>query len=121
MGAVIALNGFEMPANMFDDFWVLFPRKEGKKDAQKAWSCIDPADHVDILVGAAAWRAEWRLRGVETAYIPLPATWLRAERWTDEIPKSAGHSSHLPATPQTLPERGEIPEHVKALLAKLRR
>jgi DNA replication protein DnaC len=55
-------------------------------------------------------------------YVPHPATWLNGERWEDELPVAiaSSHASHQPAQSTPLPARTTIPEHVRAVLAKLR-
>jgi hypothetical protein len=102
---------------LFDDFWALYWRKEAKKDAAKAWQRIDPRDYVAILEAVCAWRPIFVCRG--TQFSPMPATWLNGERWTDELPAEfVPRSKVLPDLPR---KSGEIPQHVKDQLAKLRR
>lgn len=109
------------PTPIFDDFWVLYPRKEARKDALKAWGQIRSADHLTAIVACASWRKVWA--GRDTQFIPLAATWLRGERYTDEIPReflSTSSASHVAAALPASVEREAMPEHVKALIAKLR-
>ena len=106
----------------FTMFYTLFPRHEARKDALKAWERMTPADQLAAIVGIASWRRVFIDRG-DYRYTPLPATWLRGERWTDELPPEyrAQHASHLPVTSEPAPERtGTIPDHVKALFMKIR-
>lgn len=67
----------------FMDFWHAYPRRVGKKDAERAWKRLAPdADLAGvILLAVAAQRATWR----DPQFIPYPATWLNGERWTDEV------------------------------------
>jgi hypothetical protein len=63
-------------------FWALYPRREAKGDAWKAWEQVRPP--IEAVRAALTWqvkRPQW-LEG--PAFIPLPATWLRARRWEDE-------------------------------------
>ena len=110
--------------DLFDDFWTLCWRKEARKDARNAWSKIDPKHYIDIVAAACLWRPIFLARG-DTRFTPLPATWLNGERWTDEIPAElvvAASASHRTAVLQDLPRKsGDIPQHVKDMLAKLRR
>lgn len=106
----------------FADFWLLYPKREAKKDALKAWSRLTAAQQIAALVGLVVWRRIWIERD-EMQYVPFPATWLRGERWEDEPPADSlktAHASHLPAQLGET-ERGEMPAHVRELLAKMRK
>ena len=110
------------PAPTFQDFYDLFPRHEARKDAAKAWSQLaDDAERLAAVVGAAAWR-KILLERHERGFCPLAASYLRGERYRDELPVAAtsSHASHQPATSTPLPARTGMPESVRALLAKLR-
>jgi len=102
----------------WEAFWALYPRHEAKKDARKAWDKIDEAKHVEILTSLAAWRPVLAER--ERNYIPLPASWLRGERWEDELPSEFRRAAHVPFAPETREKKSVMPEHVKAMIAKLR-
>ena len=70
---------------MFEDFWKLYPRKQAKKDALKAWLSLSVIQQIKALqqipLHAKCWCAECR----QSHYIPLPASWLRGERFEDEL------------------------------------
>lgn len=70
----------------FEEFWKLYPRHEGRKDAQKAWMRLNPTAEIEQqIVSALAWQVEseqWTKD--DGQYIPLPATYLRGERYLDE-------------------------------------
>jgi len=71
----------------FPEFWALYPRREAKRDAQKAWgklSMLDVADIQDVLPRHVAHYVV-----KERVFIPLPATWLRGRRWEDELPATS--------------------------------
>lgn len=74
----------------FARFWAAYPRRVAKKDARKAWAKLRPSSaDVDQMVAALEWQIHqpaW-LKD-EGAFIPYPASWLNAERWTDEPPKA---------------------------------
>lgn len=101
----------------WDDFWTLYPRRVAKKDAQKAWAQMSEAQRMSAVVACANWRKIWAAKDAE--YLPYPASWLRGERWEDELPSSVSHASHVPAQSQEQ-KRGEMPAHVRELLARLR-
>jgi len=112
-------NGQQEPLPItFDDFWALYPRREAKKDARKAWSQISAGREIEILTALAAWRPTLIQRG---DYCPLPASWLRGERFEDELPGSSTHASHAPAAIPAKGERSSMPEHVRAMIARLKR
>jgi hypothetical protein len=71
----------------FDQFWAIYPRKIAKADARKAWlqtKDVRP-DIAKLLcaIQAACKTEQWMKSG--GAFIPYPATWLRGERWEDEL------------------------------------
>jgi hypothetical protein len=104
----------------FDAFWLLHPRKVARLDAEKAWGKLTPDKHARAIVAVAHWRKVWMAD--DLSFCPYPATWLRGERFDDELPEKWGatHASHVPAAVPAVTERAVMPEHVKALLAKLR-
>lgn len=73
----------------FLEFWSRYPRKEGRKNALKAWKKLSPSPAlVEEIMSGLKWRLtceEWTKDGGK--YIPLPATWLNGERWTDARPE----------------------------------
>ena len=104
----------------FQDFWLLYPRRVARKDALKAWGKLSPAQQVAAITALVEWRRVWANKDLD--YLPYPATWINGERWTDELPPeftartAAQQSAQLPEpTARTV-----MPEHVRALLQKLR-
>lgn len=80
----------------FTAFWTRYPRREARKDAIKAWGQVVKDDpETEALIHAAL---DWQVplySERERQYIPLPATYIRGERWTDEPPTKA--PTKLPA------------------------
>jgi hypothetical protein len=72
------------PDEGFAVFWDAYPRHEAKKDAMKAWEKLgpSPALQATILDAIAAQKCgrKWR-----EGFVCLPATFLRGERWLDDI------------------------------------
>lgn len=103
----------------FANFWALYPRRVARKDAERAWLKLAPAQRVQAIVAIVDWRRVWADKDLD--YLPHAATWLNGWRFEDELPTSFTQSS-LAHRPAAIPAatRGVIPEHVKALLAKLR-
>lgn len=75
----------------FAEFYDLYPRHESKADARKAWAQALAKGHDpgQMIAGARRYRADPN-RLAE--FTKLPATWLRAECWTDDpLPARNGH------------------------------
>lgn len=71
----------------FAQFWSCYPRKQARKDALKAWGQVNGNVHLDDILAALAWQTQqtdWIKEGGQ--YVPLAATYLRGERWTDSPP-----------------------------------
>ena len=71
----------------FDTFWKAYPKKVAKADARKAWlqtKDVRPDTETLLKAIAAQCRTEQWMRGAGQ-FIPYPATWIRGERWEDEI------------------------------------
>lgn len=70
---------------MFERFWDAYPRKTAKKDAEKAWGKIPAHKLLDVIEAIKRHVLMWKQQGTEKQFIPYPASWLRGERWNDEI------------------------------------
>ena len=71
----------------FDQFWKEYPRKIAKAEARKAWKQTEkvrPSLEVVIRAIKAASQTEQWMRG-NGQFIPHASTWLRGERWDDEL------------------------------------
>jgi len=71
---------------LFNEFWKLYPRKESKQQAKKAWLKINPDKALfDLIANALEYRCQSReWLEADGRYIPHPATWLNGRRWEDE-------------------------------------
>lgn len=73
--------------SMFAVFWAAYPRKIGKKDALKAFQKIKPNDDLlQTMLDAVAKQSkshDWLKEGGR--FVPHPTTWLRGERWSDDV------------------------------------
>lgn len=83
----ISSNEFDGNRNIypedFETFWHHYPRKQGKRDAHKAWQKATRRHPAAAITRAAATlAADPNLP--ETRYIPHPATWLNRDGWLDE-------------------------------------
>lgn len=69
----------------FEEFWAAYPRREAKKDAMKAWAQMTEGQKFAARESIPLHVRFWNLSGRTRQYIPLPASWLRGERWEDEL------------------------------------
>jgi hypothetical protein len=83
-----------LPPGDFEQFWKIYPKKQAKGDAEKAWKKIKfNNDLLKTILGKieqAKKSEDWIKNNGQ--YIPLPATWLNGKRWEDEI-KTEGASN----------------------------
>lgn len=71
----------------FDRFWAVYPRKDAKQDALKAWKSLNPNEELQEAIIADVQRrmepnGAWYK--TEKKYIKLAGGYLRSERWKDE-------------------------------------
>ena len=69
----------------FIEFYNLYPRKMGRKDAEKSWNKLTPAQQAECLEAMPSYLKYWKIKETAKDFIPYPATFLNNERWTDEI------------------------------------
>lgn len=70
-------------ANLFEDFWFIYPRRVGKGSALKAFNKAAETVGAEIIVaGAAKLSRDPNLPAIQ--YVPYPATWINREGWNDE-------------------------------------
>jgi hypothetical protein len=67
----------------FDEFWRAYPRRVAKAEARKAW---DQTESIrppigDVIAAIQRSATQW----TDVRFVPHPATWLRGERWDDEV------------------------------------
>lgn len=69
----------------FDQFWSVYPRKVGKKDAVKVWNQIKPDNDLvnQIIQGVERWTRSDQWTKDDGRFIPYPATFLRGDRWNE--------------------------------------
>ena len=69
----------------FTDFYSLYPRKQGRRAAEKSWQRMTMQEQQDALEALSNHIEYWKLKQTEKDYIPHPATWLNQGRWEDEL------------------------------------
>lgn len=82
----------------FSSFWSVYPRKDKKPDAMKAWRALRPnAALLETILANVHQRiasVEWQSDGGK--YIPLPASYVRQRRWEDtgvSLPQTTGSTA----------------------------
>ena len=85
----------------FLQFWEVYPRKQAIANARKAFEKIKPdetlSDTIIKAVEAQKKCEQWQ----NSKYIPLPASWLNAERWKDET-QTATAQRQVNTTPSNI-------------------
>lgn len=66
--------------NEFEQFWEIYPRKQGKADAYKAFSSLEIPFEA-VIAGVKRYRDDPNRL---PAFTKMPGTWLRAGCWDDE-------------------------------------
>jgi len=80
----------------FDEFWLVYPRKAGKRAARVAWDrAVQSVDAPTIVAAAARYRDDPNRQGAFTAH---PSTWLNQDRWEDEPLPDRGGQTRLSGT-----------------------
>lgn len=77
---------------LFAEWWEVYPRKQGKLAAEKAYhKALDAVDPQTLLVGCERFRDDPN-RTAE--FTPHPSTWLNQGRWDDDpLPSQNGSGS----------------------------
>lgn len=73
-------------ADMFDEFWKVYPKKKNKVAAKQAFFKLMPDRETFVTILKAVHVAirsyDWRKDNGQ--YIPYPSSWLNGRRWEDE-------------------------------------
>ena len=78
----------------FAEFWIAYPRKVAKGDAEKAWKKNKPpVDECLSAIASAKLSADWIKDGGQ--FIPHPATWLNGKRWEDGAATTGAHQAYV--------------------------
>lgn len=106
-------------AHGFQGFWVRWPRKVAKLEAEKAWKQMVAPEDEDAIQKALDWQLPiFERRDPER--IPHAATWLRGRRWDDEPPTPPKPTiaivNRTTATPMAL-QQMDAAGRIRALIA----
>jgi hypothetical protein len=80
----------------FNDFYTLYPRKMGRKDAERAWNRLTSIQQTECLEAMPNYLKYWKIKETAKDFIPYPSTFLNQERWTDEIDIEPTKKPELP-------------------------
>lgn len=76
----------------FDEFYAAYPRRQKRAEAEKAWRKLSPSPGLRQMLMAALAQHQlqdsWTKDGGQ--FVPLPASWLNARRWEDELEVATG-------------------------------
>jgi len=78
----------------FEDWWNLYPRKQGKRKALNEWRRATKRVSRDELNSKTQRFADFHNhQGTDKQFIPLPTTWLNRDGWDDELIPRASHGA----------------------------
>lgn len=74
-----------LEGDRFEEFWTVWPRKDGKKAAAESWvkALKKINQHALIMAATAYSTSPYR---PERKFVPFASTWLNQERWSDGPP-----------------------------------
>jgi len=100
----------------FEEFWHTFPRKDGKREALKAWKKLTGAEKASAITDVPR-RTEANWAGRDTDKIPHAATYLNQRRWEDDL---AANRIAVLAPRRLSPKRQELFESIQRHQARER-
>lgn len=78
----------------FEDWWNLYPRKQGKRKALNEWRRATKRVSREELNSKTQRFADFHNHeGTDKQFIPLPTTWLNRDGWDDELIPRASHGA----------------------------
>lgn len=69
----------------FEKFWEVWPKKVAKKKAESAWSKLTQLEKREAMEALPNHLKYWEIKQTHIDFIPYPASWINAERWTDVL------------------------------------
>lgn len=86
----------------FKEFWTAYPKRQGGVDAFKAWQQTGSSrPPLPSLLSVLRRQVAGLWAGSEARFVPLAGTWLRGERWNDEV--GGGAVVPMPAAARASP------------------
>ena len=78
----------------FEDWWNLYPRKQGKRKALAEWKhATKRVSQQELNTKTQRFSDFHATQGTDKQYIPLPTTWLARDGWDDELIPRTGNPS----------------------------
>lgn len=98
----------KVQGEQFELFWTMYPRKDKRKETIRVWKRLKPdralfqriMTALDLFRASPQWKGpdgKWRKE-----YIPLPTSWLNAERWEDESVRQVPSGPDGPGGPERI-------------------
>lgn len=80
-------KNIELATTLFNSFWISYPKKVGKGQAERSWFkyCPDQSLADTILASVELHKKTRQWKEDNGKYIPNPSTFLNGKRWEDEI------------------------------------
>lgn len=98
---------------LFDDFWNIYPRKKDKKRVYSFWVKNKIQEKLELIKQDILNRLKSDQQWKNIQFIPYPLTYLRNERWQDEI-------TPIPETQKTTPRAQAGHDFVAETLSKFK-
>jgi Helix-turn-helix domain len=94
----VAVKPAASKSAMPEVFWLAYPLKVGKRNAERAWASaakrgMPPLPELLAKLEALTASPQWRKDGGQ--FIPHPATWLNRDGWKDEVKEAQQPESFL--------------------------
>ena len=83
-------------ASRFSEWWAGYPKKVKKRESEKVWRSKHLDDKADQLIADVARRRREDRRWLD-GFCPDPTTYLRGERWDDEVTRASSSGTHQPS------------------------
>lgn len=82
----IEKNRYNTPSNGFAEAWALYPKKQGRKEAEAAYlrAIRDGTSHETIVNGIKAYADYIKRNGTEMRYVKQGSTFFRQNAWNDD-------------------------------------
>ena len=74
------------PPPTFDEWWAVYPRKQGKKKAEQIYDKLPPEKKSACYLGTLH-HVDHNRQWADERFIPMPTTFLNQERWADDVPR----------------------------------